>query len=64
MQAHELDTTYSALAQAVHKAGARSELFLAMLSLKLISQTEDAALAQQNIQSVLQDLQIHEKTTP
>jgi hypothetical protein len=61
MQAHELDTTYSALAQAVHAAGQRSELFLAMLSLKLISQSEDAALMQQSIQSVLQDLQTHEK---
>ncbi len=64
MQAHDLDTTYSALAQAVHKAGARSELFLAMLSLKLMSQSEHAALMQQNIQSVLQDLQTHEKATP
>jgi hypothetical protein len=64
MQAHELDITYSALAQAVHAAGQRSELFLAMLSLKLISQSEDAALMQQSIQSVLQDLHAHEKATP
>ena len=63
MQAHELDTTYSALAQAVHAAGARSELFLAMLSLKLISQSDDAAQMQQYIQSVLQDLQTHEKAS-
>lgn len=61
MQAHDLDTIYSALAQAVHAAGTRSELFLAMLSLKLISQSDDAAQMQQNIQSVLQDLQTHEK---
>ena len=61
MQAHELDSTYTALAQAVHTAGARSELFLAMLSLKLISQSDDAAQTQQCIQSVLQDLQTHEK---
>ena len=68
MQAHDLDTSYRALAHAVHAAGARSELFLAMLSLKLMSQSDDAALVQQNIQSVLQDLQTHEKpqqrTTP
>ena len=64
MQAHELDTTYSALAQAVHTAGQRSELFLAMLSLKLISQSEDAVRMQQHIQSVLQDLQMHEKAKP
>ena len=63
MQAHELDTTYSALAQAVHAAGERSELLLAMLSLKLISQADDASLMQKNIQSVLQDLQMHEKAT-
>jgi hypothetical protein len=64
MQAHDLDLTYSALAQAVHAAGVRSELFLAMLSLKLISQSEDAALMQQNIQSVLHDLNQHEKALP
>ena len=63
MQAHELDTTYSALAQAVHAAGERSELFLAMLSLKLISQSDDAAQMQQYIQSVLQDFQTHEKAS-
>ncbi len=61
MQAHELDATYSTLAQAIHAAGERSELLLAMLSLKLISQADDAALMQQSIQSVLQDLQMHEK---
>ena len=62
MQAHDLDSTYSALAQAVHAAGASSELFLAMLSLKLVSQSDDAAQMQQCIQSVLQDLQTHEKS--
>lgn len=61
MQAHELDATYSALAKALHAAGERSELLLAMLSLKLISQSDDATLVQQHIQSVLQDLQTHEK---
>ena len=64
MQAHELDTTYAVLANAVHAADVRSELFLAMLSLKLISQSEDAAQVQQYIQSVLQDLHTHEKTQP
>jgi hypothetical protein len=64
MQAHELDMTYTALAQAIHSAGEKSELFLAMLSLKLISQSDDAAQMQQAIQSVLQDLQTHEKATP
>lgn len=64
MQAHELDVSYTALAQAVHAAGENSELFLAMLSLKLISQSDDAALMQQNIQSVMRDLQIHEKAKP
>ncbi len=61
MQAHDLDITYSALAQAVHAAGQRSELFLAMLSLKIISESENATQMQQCIQSVLQDLQRHEK---
>jgi hypothetical protein len=64
MQTHDLDSTYTALAQAVHAAGARSELFLAMLSLKLISQSEDPVQMQHCIQSVLQDLQTHEKAKP
>jgi hypothetical protein len=64
MQAHDLDSTYTALAQAVHAAGARSELLLAMLSLKLISQSDDAPWVHQQIQSVLHDLQTHEKATP
>jgi hypothetical protein len=63
MQAHDLDQTYTALAQAIHAAGAKSELFLAMFSLKLISQAEDAAPIQQCIQAVLQDLHTHEKIT-
>jgi non-ribosomal peptide synthetase component F len=61
MQAPDLDSTYTALAQAVHAAGGRSELFLAMLSLKLISQSDDAAQMRHCIQSVLNDLQTHEK---
>jgi hypothetical protein len=64
MQAHDLDNTYRTLAQAVHSAGQHSELFLAMLSLKLIAQSEDTAQIQQAIESVLQDLQTHEKATP
>ncbi len=64
MQAHDLDSIYTALAQAVHAAGERSELFLAMLSLKMISQSDDAAQVQQCIESVLHDLQTHEKATP
>jgi hypothetical protein len=63
MQAHDLDHAYTVLAQAIHAAGAKSELFLAMLSLKLISQAEDAAQMQQCIQTVLQDLHTHEKAT-
>jgi hypothetical protein len=61
MQAHDLDITYTSLAQAIQAAGQRSELFLAMLSLKLISQSEDSGKMQQCIQSVLQDLQTHER---
>ncbi len=63
MQAHDLDNTYRALAQAVHSAGQQSELFLAMLSLKLIAQSEDAAQMQQAIESALQDLHTHEKAS-
>ena len=61
MQAFELDNIYALLANAIDHAGDKSELFLAMLSLKLITQIEDSASANSSIQSVLQDLQTHEK---
>jgi hypothetical protein len=64
MQATELDTAYTQLAQAIHSAGTKSELFLAMLCLKLICQSEDAQLIQQAIESTLQDLHTHESPKP
>ena len=61
MQAHELDDTYTALAQAVFKAGSKSELYLAMLSLKLISLQADAELMTSIVHSTLEDLLVRER---
>jgi hypothetical protein len=61
MQAPELDHVYTRLAQAIDKAGSKSELFLAMLALKLITEVADAAQAERIITSVLQQFQAHEK---
>lgn len=61
MQAHELDDTYTALAQAVFKAGSKSELYLAMLSLKLISLQADAELMTSIVHSTLEDLLARER---
>lgn len=63
MQAHELDEAYTALAQAIGKAGAKSELYLAMLSLKLISLQDDAGLMTTVIHSTLKNLQAHESSS-
>ena len=61
MQAPELDNVYTNLAQAIDKAGSKSELFLAMLALKLITELADAAQAEGIIASVLQEFQAHDK---
>jgi ABC-type transporter MlaC component len=63
MQPSELDATYTQLAQAIHSAGPCSELFLAMLSLKLISQSNVPKAMQQTIADVLSDLQHHDRKT-
>ena len=63
MQPSELDATYTQLAQAIHSAGPCSELFLAMLSLKLISQSSAPDTMQQTIAEVLSDLQHHNRKT-
>ena len=60
MQAFELDSAYTSLAQAIDKAGHQSELFLAMLSLKLITECSDSAKIAESISRVLHDLQTHE----
>jgi hypothetical protein len=59
MNPEQLDTLYTQLAQAIHSAGSKSELYLAMLSLKHIT-AADPACAQRNIASTLIDLQPHE----
>lgn len=64
MQAFEMDTIYTSLAQAIDKAGGQSELFLAMLSLKLATDIDDSKAVERSIQSVLLDLQTHTPSTP
>ena len=59
MQAHELDQSYTALAQAIGQAGLQSELFLAMLSLKLITQQQSNVQTIEAISATLKDLQRH-----
>lgn len=64
MQAFEMDTIYTSLAQAIDKAGSQSELFLAMLSLKLATDIDDSKAVERSNQSVLLDLQTHTPSTP
>ena len=60
MQAHELDTAYSELAQAITNAGAHSELYLAMLCLKLIADSDDVDPVKSHITATLAALQSYE----
>lgn len=62
MQAFELDSAYTRLAQAIDQAGCKSELFLAMLSLKLVTELDDISKVERSISSVLHDLQTHENS--
>lgn len=55
----DLDTVYTALAQAVHASGRQSELFLAMLSLRLIAHSGNRAASEQAIAATLDDLRRH-----
>ena len=64
MQTHELDQSYTALAQAIGQAGPQSELFLAMLSLKLITQQQSNAQTLEAIKAALQDLKRHSTNPP
>ena len=64
MQAHELDQSYTALAQAIGQAGLQSELFLAMLSLKLITQQQSNVQALETISDTLKDLQRYSINPP
>jgi hypothetical protein len=60
----DLDTVYTALAQAVHASGGRSELYLAMLSLRLIAQSGNWAVCESAIANTLADLQAHPGAGP
>lgn len=62
MQAFELDSVYTSLAQAIEQAGSKRELFLAMLSLKLITELDDISEVERSISRVLHDLQTHENS--
>ncbi|HYF44019.1 MAG TPA: hypothetical protein VEA35_16455 [Ramlibacter sp.] len=54
-----LDSVYTSLAQAIAASGKQSELFLAMLSLRLIAHTGKWAVCEQAIAATLDDLQRH-----
>jgi hypothetical protein len=54
-----LDTVYTRLAQAVQASGTESELFLAMLSLRLIADSGKWAFCEQAIAATLDDLHRH-----
>lgn len=55
-----LDSVYTDLAQAIQASGARSELYLAMLSLRLIARAGDWPAAQDAIRRTLEDLAAHD----
>lgn len=59
MPTPDLDTVYTELAQAVHAAGPRSELFLAMLSLRLVARLQDAPAAMDAIRQTMGELAAH-----
>lgn len=60
----ELDTVYTALADAVHASGPRSELFLAMLSLRLVARLQDAPAALAAIEQTLGELAAQDGNGP
>ncbi|AEG91237.1 hypothetical protein [Ramlibacter tataouinensis] len=59
MPTTDLDAVYTALAQAVQAAGPRSELFLAMLSLRLVARLQDAPVAMDAIRQTIDELAAH-----
>lgn len=56
MNAGDLDEVYTELADAIADAGPRSELFLAMLALRLIAGSGDAAACRAALRLTLQEL--------
>lgn len=60
MQSADLDDVYTRLAAAIEASGERSELFLAMLVLRLAAASRDAKACEAAIDATLRDLQRHE----
>lgn len=60
MQPADLDDVYTRLAAAIEASGDRSELFLAMLVLRMAGASQDAQACKEAIEQTLRDLRRHE----
>ncbi len=60
MQPADLDDIYTRLAAAIEASGEHSELFLAMLVLRLAGASQDPEACKGAIEQTLQDLRRHE----
>ena len=56
MKASDLDEVYTELANAIAGSGPRSELFLAMLALRLIGASDDAGACREALRRTLEEL--------
>lgn len=56
MNPSDLDEVYTELANAIADSGPRSELFLAMLALRLIGASGDAVTCREALRRTLQEL--------
>jgi hypothetical protein len=60
MQAADLDAIYTQLAAAIEASGDKSELYLAMLVLRLVGAAQDPQACTTAIEQTLADLKRHE----
>lgn len=60
----DLDTVYTALAQAIQASGKRSELYLAMLSLRLIARSGNLGASLEAVHCTLEDLESQDTSLP
>jgi hypothetical protein len=60
MQPPDLDDVYTRLAAAIEASGDKSELYLAMLVLRLLGAAQDPQACTAAIEQTLQDLKRHE----
>ena len=60
----DLDDVYRALAEAVQACGPRSDVFLAMLSLRLLARQPDGPAALEAVAQTLREFELHEAQPP